>query len=100
MADLGKKKNEHAEEMMKQEILKKQRKNKEPKEEIIVDVGERKNKTAGSSEGDRKPASLSGSRFEDSANEDERSTKENSARIRQGEGSANAHYGGDLKLKW
>lgn len=97
-ANLGKKKNEHAEEMMKQEILKKQRKNKEPKEEIVVDVGERRNKTAGPS-GGRKPASSSGSSsLEDGANEDERSrTKETSARIRQSEDSANAHYKGDLK---
>lgn len=82
---------------MKQEILKKQRKNKEPKEEIVVDVGERRNKTAGSN-GGRKPAGSSGSSsLEDGANEDERSTKENSARIRQSEDSANAHYKGDLK---
>lgn len=100
-ADLGKKKNEHAEEMMKQKILKEQRKNKEPKEEIVVNVGERKNKTARNSEDDKNPVGLSaGSSFEDGSNEDERSINENSVKIRQDESPISDYYEKDLKSKW
>ncbi|XP_039309682.1 uncharacterized protein LOC105202175 [Solenopsis invicta] len=87
---LGKKKNENAEAMMKERFRKTQAKNKEPKEEIIVDLGKRKNKT--SDRNDKKPSSL-GSSFENIFNEERQvSSKENSEEIDQNKDFENVHH--------
>jgi len=86
---LGKKKNENIEEMIKRERQKTRAKNKEPKEEIIVDLGERRNKTTKISQ-DKKLSSSSGSNFEGLPNEGERLfTKENFENIHQSKDLAN-----------
>lgn len=93
--DLGKKKNENAEAIMKQEREKTE--NKEPKEQIIVDLGERKNKTSKNGQKDKKLFGRSKSNLEDALIE------ENSGKIRQSEDSMNNIYQGgspDLKSKW
>ncbi|XP_011698894.1 PREDICTED: uncharacterized protein LOC105456502 isoform X2 [Wasmannia auropunctata] len=99
---LGKKKNENAEAIMKEKRRKAQAKNKEPKEEIIVDLGERsKNKTA---KNNKKSLSSLGSSFENVSNEKRQLlTKENSEEIHQSKDFANNVHHEKLaaaKLKW
>lgn len=75
---------------MKERFRKTQAKNKEPKEEIIVDLGKRKNKT--SDRNDKKPNSL-GSSFENIFNEERQvSSKENSEEIDQNKDFENVHH--------
>ncbi|XP_036139141.1 putative uncharacterized protein DDB_G0282499 [Monomorium pharaonis] len=98
---LGKKKNENAEAMMKEKFRKTQAKNKEPKEEIIVNLGERKSKT--SNRNNKKPLNSLGSSFENIFNEEKQlSTKENSEKIRQSKDFANVHNEelAAIKSKW
>lgn len=86
--ELGKKKNENEEAVMKMEREKKQRKHKEPKEQIIVDLGERKNKTAKNDHvyRNKTPSEFSKSKFQSAFNEGEKIlTKENTEKLRQNE---------------
>jgi len=63
---------------MKEQRKKAQLKNKEPKEEIIINLGERKNKT------EKKPFNSLGSSLENVFNEEKQLlTNENSEKIRQ-----------------
>ncbi|KYN12983.1 hypothetical protein ALC57_14829 [Trachymyrmex cornetzi] len=102
--DLGKKKNENAEAVMKEELRKAKAKNKEPKEEIVVDLGERKNKTTKKDQSDRKPLSSLGSSFENMFNEERQLlSKENLGKIRQSKDFANDVYHEEsaaAKSKW
>lgn len=85
---LGKKKNEHKEVMIKQERERSRLKNKEPKQEFIVDLGERKNKTAGTGRNGGKSSALSSeSSLEDVFNGREHS--ENAGKTRESEDVAN-----------
>lgn len=101
-SDLGKKKNENAEAMMKEEREK--TKNKEPKEQIIVDLGERKNKTLKNDQKDKKPSGASESNLGDALSKRKQlSTEKNSGKIRQSEDFRNNVYreeSADLKPKW
>lgn len=83
---------------MKEKRRKAQAKNKEPKEEIVVDLGERKNKTSDR----KKPLSSLGSSFENVFNEERQlSSKENSKKIRQNEDLANnVHHEKLAAAKW
>lgn len=87
---------------MKQEREK--AKKKEPKEQIVVDLGERKNKTLKNSQKDKKLSDMSKSSFRDAINKERQlSIEENSGKIRQSEGFANNVYqegSTDLKSKW
>lgn len=87
---------------MKQERQKMRAKNKEPKEEIIVDLGERKNKTVKNNRNEQSDSS--GLNFEDVSNEEGRPfTKENSENIHQSEDLANNVYheeSVDARSKW
>lgn len=98
--DLGKKKNENAEAVMKEEL--KKAKNKEPKEEIVIDLGKRKNKMK--DRNDKKQFNSIGSSFENVFNEERQlSTKENSEKIRQNKDFANNVYHEEsvtMKSKW
>ncbi|CAL1680491.1 unnamed protein product [Lasius platythorax] len=100
--DLGKKKNENAEAMMKEK--RKKAKNKEPKEQIVVDLGERKNKTSKNSQKDKKLSGTSESTLGHAFSKGKRlSTKENLGKIRQSEGFTNNVYrekSTNLKSKW
>ncbi|XP_018393704.1 PREDICTED: uncharacterized protein PF11_0213-like [Cyphomyrmex costatus] len=102
--DLGKKKNENAEAVMKEELRKAKAKNKEPKEEIVVDLGERKNKTTKKDQSDRKPFSSLGSSFENVFDEERQLlSKGNSEKIRQSKDFANNVYYKEpvaAKSKW
>lgn len=99
---LGKKKNENAEAIMKEKLRKAQVKNKEPKEEIIVDLDKRKNKT--NDHNDKKPLSSLGSSFENVFNEERQlSTKESSDKTHQSKDFANDTYyeeSAAVKSKW
>ncbi|XP_071582144.1 uncharacterized protein [Temnothorax nylanderi] len=89
--DLGKKKNENAEAMIKEGRKKARAKNKEPKEEIVIDLGKRKNKT--NDRNDKKSFNSLGSSFENVFNEEKQlSTKENSDKIRQNKDFDNNVY--------
>lgn len=99
--ELGKKKNENAEAVMKEELRKAQTKNKEPKEEIVIDLGKRKDKT--NDRNNKKPFNSLGSSFENVFNEERQlSTKENSDKIRQSKDFANNvyHEESTMKSKW
>jgi len=99
--DLGKKKNENIEAIMKEKRKKAQLKNKEPKEEIIVNLGERKNKTENKTE--KKSFSSLGSSLENVFNEEKQLlTNENSEKIRQSKDFAtNVHEeSADATSKW
>lgn len=97
--DLGKKKNENAEAVKKEELKKAQAKNKEPKEEIVIDLGERKNKMK--DQNDKKPFSSLGSNFENVFNEERQlSNKENLEKIRQSKDFANNEKSAAVKSKW
>lgn len=97
--DLGKKKNENAEAMMKEKLKKAQAKNKEPKEEIVIDLGKRTNKT--DYRKDKKPFSSLGSSFENVFNEERQlSTKENLDKIRQSKDFENNGESVAVKSKW
>lgn len=90
LGELGKKKNENEEAVMKEEREKSRLKNKEPKEEFVVDLGEPKNKTAATRRDDGKSsAGSSESSLEDAFNGRERSAEENAERVRESEGVAN-----------
>jgi len=86
---------------MKEEARKAQVKNKEPKEEIVIDRGKRKNKM--NDRNDKKSLSSLGPNFEDVFNEERQlSTKENSD-IRQSKDFANDVYhevSAAIKSKW
>lgn len=101
-ADLGKKKNENVEAMIKEKH--KKAKYKEPKEQIIVDLGERKNKTLKNEQKDKKPSSASKSSLRDVLNKGRQlSIEENSGKVRQSEDFTNNIYRGestDAKSKW
>ncbi|RLU26653.1 hypothetical protein DMN91_000450 [Ooceraea biroi] len=100
--ELGKKKNENKEEMLKKEREKERRKHKEPKEQIIVDLGERKNKTV-KNDLDKKPSGSLESSFENVFNEKGQvSTKENMKKLLQSEDSVNdiVQDSGNVKSKW
>lgn len=101
-ADLGKKKNENAEAMMKEQ--RKKAKNKEPKEQIVVDLGERKNKTLKNDQKNKNSSSASKSSLGDVLNKGKQmSTKTNAEKIRQSEDFTNNIYRGesmDVKSKW
>lgn len=98
-SDLGKKKNENAEALEKEKLRKAQLKNKEPKEEIIIDLGKRKMDRT-----DEKPFNSLGSSFENIFNEERQlSTKENSNKICQNNDFENNVHHGELaaiKSKW
>ncbi|XP_018338030.1 PREDICTED: uncharacterized protein LOC108746039 [Trachymyrmex septentrionalis] len=100
--DLGKKKNEHAEAVMKEELRKAKAKYKEPKEEIIVDLG--KNKTTKKDQSDKKTLSSLGSSFENVFNEERQLLpKDNLEKIRQSKDFANNVYHEEsaaAKSKW
>lgn len=85
---------------MKEELRKARVKNKEPKEEIVIDLGKRKNKNDRS---DKKSFSSLGPSFENVFNEERQlSTKENSD-IRQSKDFANDVYHevpAAMKSKW
>lgn len=88
---------------MKEELRKAKAKNKEPKEEIVVDLGERKNKTTKKDQSDRKPLSSLGSSFENVFNEERQLlSKGNSEKIRQSKDFANNVYqeSDAAKSKW
>lgn len=97
---LGKKKNENAEAMKKEELKKTQVKNKEPKEEIVIDLGEHKNKMKDRK--DKKPFSSLGSNFENVFNEERQlSNKENLEKNCQSKDFANNHEElAAVKSKW
>lgn len=99
---LGKKKNENAEAMMKEKLKKTRAKNKEPKEEIVIDLGVHKNRT--NDRKDKKPLNSLGSSFENVFNEERQlSTKENSDNIRQSKDfENNAHHeeSAAMNSKW
>lgn len=101
-ADLGKKKNENVEAMMKEKH--KKAKYKEPKEQIVVDLGERKNKTLKNEQKDKKSSSASKSNLGDVLNKGRQlSTEENSEKIRQNEDFTNNGYrrkSTNVKSKW
>ncbi|KAG5315389.1 MOS1T transposase, partial [Pseudoatta argentina] len=100
--DLGKKKNENGEAVMKEELRKAKAKNKEPKEEIIVDLG--KNKTTKKGQSDRKSLGSLGSSFENVFNEERQLlSKENLGKICQSKDFANNVYHEEsaaAKSKW
>lgn len=79
-------------------------KNKEPKEQIIVDLGERKNKTLKNDQKDKKPFGASESNLGDALSKRKQlSTEKNSGKIRQSEDFRNNVYreeSADLKPKW
>lgn len=86
---------------MKQERQKMRAKNKEPKEEIIVDLGGRRNKTAKDSQ--NKKLSDSGSNFKDESNEKGRTfAKEDSGNIYQSDLANNVYReeSADASSKW
>lgn len=99
---LGKKKNENAEAMMKEKLKKTKAKNKEPKEEIVIDLGVHKNKT--NHRKDKEPLNSLGSSFENVFNEERQlSTKENSDNIRQSkdfENNAHREESAAMNSKW
>ncbi|XP_011873599.1 PREDICTED: uncharacterized protein LOC105565207 [Vollenhovia emeryi] len=99
---LGKKKNENAEAVMKEELRRARVKNKEPKEEIVIDLGKRKNKT--SDRNDKKSFGSLGSSFENVLNEERQlSTEENSDKIDQSKDFQNNLYPEEtaaVKSKW
>ena len=101
---LGKKKNENAEAIMKEELRKAKAKYKEPKEEIVVRLGERKNKTTKKDRSDRKPLSSLGSSFENVFNKERQLlSKENLEKIHQSKDFANNVYHEEsaaAKSKW
>lgn len=82
----------------------KKAKYKEPKEQIVVDLGERKNKTLKNEQKDKKPSSASKSSLRDVLNKGRQlSIEENSGKVRQNEDFTNNIYRGestDAKLKW
>lgn len=76
---------------------------KEPKEQIIVDLGERKNKTLRNSQKDKKLSDASESSFEDAFRKGRLSTEKNSGKLHRSEGFTNNVYrdeSTDLKSKW
>lgn len=77
---------------------------KEPKEQIIVDLGGRKNKTLKSDQKDKKPSVASESSLEDAfSNEKQPLIEKNSEKIHQGKDFGNNVYqeeSTDLKSKW
>lgn len=81
----------------------KKAKYKEPKEQIVVDLGERKNKTLKNEQKDKKPSSASKSSLRDVLNKGRLSIEENSGKVRQNEDFTNNIYRGestDAKSKW
>ncbi|XP_032671955.1 arginine/serine-rich protein PNISR-like [Odontomachus brunneus] len=102
--ELGKKKNENEEAVMKEEREKSRLKNKEPKEEFVVGLGEPKNKTAATRRDDGKSsAGSSESSLEDAFNGRERSDEENAEKTRESEGVANeirSEEAASAKSKW
>ncbi|XP_029172663.1 uncharacterized protein LOC114941734 [Nylanderia fulva] len=100
-SNLGKKKNENLEAMMKEK--RKKAKHKEPKEQIVVDLGEHKSKTSRNSQQDKKLSDTSESNFENAFRKGRLSTEENSGKLHRGEGFTNNVYrekSTDLKSKW
>jgi len=90
---------------MKEQRKKAQLKNKEPKEEIIVNLGERKNKTENKTESETEKKSFSslGSSLENVFNEEKQLlTNKNSEKIRQNKDFAtNVHEeSADATSKW
>lgn len=77
---------------------------KEPKEQIIVDLGKRKNNTSRNGQEDKESSVASESSLEDAfSNEKQSLIEKNSGKIRQGEDSGNNIYQEesiDLKSKW
>ncbi|XP_025154069.1 uncharacterized protein LOC112588418 [Harpegnathos saltator] len=106
LGELGKKKNENEEAVTKEEREKSRLRNKEPKEEFIVDLGEPKNKTAGTGRKDGKSAADSSESSLENPfeNERERSVEENAGKIRESQDVVNENRRGEVaasaKSKW
>lgn len=99
-SELGKKKNENEEALLKSEREKEQRKNKEPKEQIIVDLGARKSKTV-KNDRNKKPSKSSEPSFESAFNERGQVLKENTENLRQNENAVNdIQDSGNMKSEW
>lgn len=88
---------------MKADREKEERKNKEPKEQIIIDLGERKNKTVKNDQKDKKLTGSSKSSFESTFNERGQAlTKENAEKLCQNKNALSdiVQDSADAKSKW
>lgn len=101
--ELGKKKNLNEEAVLKMEREKERRKNKEPKEQIIVDLGGKRNKTAKSDLDQSNEKPFANFNFESVFNErGQVSTKENAGKLRRnGDATSDiAQDSANVKSKW
>lgn len=100
LGELAKKKNENEEVVMKEEREKSRLKNKEPREQFVVGLGEPK--TAGTRRNDDK-SSADSSDLEDAFSGREQLVGENAEKIRENEDAANEIRSGEAtgaRSKW